>query len=205
LDSCYIKNLSFLVDRNDFGGRGGRGRGGRGGGYGDRSDNNFRSNSDNNDTIKTFNGWPNAKPTVNKFEAGDQFIENDIPKDKFQFVVSHIETSNDFFIQLLSKADELSTLSDTLQKVYKEAPELNISSIKIDQACLAKSSDDCWYRAVVLKTGLTKIKVRFIDFGDTIDLDTKTIRQLAKTFCSTPPYAYRCTLQNVEGKFFVLS
>jgi hypothetical protein len=70
--------------------------------------------------------------------------------------------------------------------------------MKINQPCLAKSSDDCWYRAIVLTIGVTKIKVRFIDFGDTIDVDTKTIRQLANKFCLTPPYAYHCTLKNVE-------
>ncbi|CAF4012309.1 unnamed protein product [Rotaria sp. Silwood2] len=186
--------------RGGFGDRGGRGggRGGRTGGFEDRSDNDFRSNSDNNDSMKTFSGWPNVKTPVKTFEAGDHFIENEIPQETFQFVISHIETSNDFFIQLYSKADELSTLTDTLQNEYTNAPELNLNSIEINQVCLAKSSDQCWYRAIILSNNITKINVRFIDFGDTIDIDKKSIRQLEKKFSLTPPYAYRCMLENIE-------
>jgi hypothetical protein len=69
-----------------------------------------------------------------------------MPKEAFKFVISHVETTNDFYIQLLSKGDELSQLSDILQIEYKQSPETNVSSCKINQACLAKSSDQCWYR-----------------------------------------------------------
>jgi hypothetical protein len=147
--------------------------------------------------MKTFSGWPNIKPTPSLFEAGDNYTENEIPKGTFQFVISHIEKANDFFIQLTSKENELSELTDTLQKEYQDAPELTFNSIKPKQACLAKSSDGCWYRAIILSPGSIKIKIRFIDFGDTIDADAKTIRQLAKKFSSKPPYAYHCTLKNV--------
>jgi hypothetical protein len=203
-------SIDFVIGRGGFSDRGNRGGGGRGGfgdrghrggggGFRDRNENGFRPNDENTESTKTFSGWPNVKATSIRFESGDKFIENEIPVEAFQFVISHIEKSNDFFIQLCSKENELSELTETLQNEYKDAPELSFSSIKINQACLAKSSDDCWYRAVILTTGLTKLKVRFIDFGDTIDLETKTIRQLAKKFCSTPPYAYHCTLKNVHS------
>ncbi|CAF5131696.1 unnamed protein product, partial [Rotaria magnacalcarata] len=87
-----------------------------------------------------------TQPVLNNFEAGDKFIEHDMPKDVFTFVISHIETANDFFIQLLSKGDEILKLSETLQNEYGLAPETTLSSFKIGQACLAKSTDGCWYR-----------------------------------------------------------
>lgn len=177
------------------------GRGGNrgGGGFRDRSENNFQSNTDNDEPMKTFSGWPNVKPAAIPFESADQYTDNKIPSGTFEFALSHIEQCNDFFIQLYSKEKELLELNNTLQKEYQDAPELNLSSMKINQACLAKSSDDCWYRAVLLNTNLIKTQVRFIDFGDTIDLETRTIRQLAKKFSSLPPYAYRCTLNNVRS------
>ena len=137
--------------------------------------------------------------TVN-FESGDHFIENEIPKAPFQFVISQIETANDFFIQLLSKRDDLSRLSDTLQTEFKQSPQTSLSSFKINQPCLAKSTDQCWYRAIVLSPGLSKLKVRFIDFGDTAEVDSNSIRQIAKKHCSAAPYAYRCTFENAEGR-----
>lgn len=109
-----------------------------------------------------------------------------------------MEHNNDFFIQLYSKEKELTTLTDDLQKEYKDAPEINLASMKINQACLGKSSDNCWYRAVLLSTDIRKTHVRFIDFGDTIELASGTIRQLAKKFSTQPPYAYRCMLKHVR-------
>ncbi|CAF1033127.1 unnamed protein product [Rotaria sordida] len=197
-------------DHGDFGRRGGQ-RGSQRGGNFDSSNRGGRSNfrdrdniglqlsSDYNNSLKTFNNSSNIRQTNINFEAGDHFIENDIPKDNiFKFVISHIETANDFFIQLLSKGNELTKLSEILQNEYQQAPEANISSLKINQPCLAKSSDDCWYRATVLLTGLTKLKVRFIDFGDTTEVTSNTIRQLEKKHCLAAPYAYQCKFENVQ-------
>jgi len=60
---------------------------------------------------------------------------------------------------------------------------------------------DFVFKAIVLSTGVSKFKVRFIDFGDTTDVDSNTIRQIAKKHCSTAPYAYRCTFKNAQGIF----
>jgi len=106
----------------------------------------LKLSSDNNNSSKTFSSWPNKQSTPANFEAGDRFIESQIPAEEFKFVVSQVETANDFFIQLVSKGDELSSLSDTLQIEYKQSPQINLSSLKINQPCLAKSPDDCWYR-----------------------------------------------------------
>ncbi|CAF4415082.1 unnamed protein product, partial [Rotaria sp. Silwood2] len=154
--------------------------------------------SDYNNSIKTSNSLSNTRTTNVNFEAGDHFIENEIPKEIFKYVISHIETANDFFIQILSKGDELSKLSEILQNQYEQAPATNLSTLKIGQACLAKSSDDCWYRAIVILTGLNKLKVRFIDFGDTTEVNSKTIRQLEKKHCLAAPYAYECKFANVQ-------
>ncbi|CAF3460588.1 unnamed protein product [Rotaria sp. Silwood1] len=196
-------------DHGEFGRRGQRG-GQRGGGFtnnrGGSDRNNFRDRDNtglqlslnNNNTTKTFNNFSTIRTTNINFEAGDHFIENEIPKDIFKYVISHIETVNDFFIQILSKGDELSILSETLQNEYSQAPEVNLSSLKIGQACLAKSVDNCWYRAVVVLTDINKIKVRFIDFGDTTEVNSKTIRQLEKKHCLASPYAYQCKFENIQ-------
>ena len=139
-----------------------------------------------------------APPRESKpaFDAGAHFPPSALPGDaSLTFVLSHIESLSDFFIQLLSKGAELSKLTETLQRACHLAPEVTLASLKIDQACLAKSVDQCWYRAEVLSTGITKVKVRFVDFGDTLDVERKDVRLLEKKFCATSPYAYRCTLK----------
>ena len=49
---------------------------------------------------------------------------------------------------------------------------------------------------------MTKLKVRFIDFGDTTDVDSNKIRQIAKKHCSAAPYSYRCAFKNAQSKDF---
>lgn len=148
--------------------------------------------------LPSFSSWPNTKQVSLPFESADHYSDPTIPSDTFEFVISHVEHNNDFFIQLYSKEKELSTLTENLQLEYKNAPEINLASMKLDQVCLAKSSDNCWYRAVLLGTDIRKTYVRFIDFGDTIELESRTIRQLAKKFSIQPPYAYRCMLKNIR-------
>ncbi|CAF1120767.1 unnamed protein product [Adineta ricciae] len=186
------------------GGRGGRGTGGRGGGnrftngFSDNNDNDFRANNENSEPIKSFSGWSSMRSALKAFEAGNHFTEKEIPRDIFQFVLSDITTPSDFFIQLLSKTEDVSQLTNQLQAESNDAPLLPLSSIKPNQVCLAKSSDSCWYRATVLSVNLNKIQVRFVDFGDTMEVDPQSIRLLASKFCLKPPYAYNCTLQNAE-------
>ncbi|CAM2704753.1 unnamed protein product [Rotaria socialis] len=194
-------------DRGDFGRRGDRGsyrgdgfsnsRGGRGN-LRDRDNIGLRLSSDSSNSAKPFGGMGITQPVLNNFEAGDKFIEHDMPKEVFTFVISHIETANDFFIQLLNKGDEILKLSETLQNEYGAAPEATLSSFKIGQACLAKSTDGCWYRATVLVPGSNALKIRFVDFGDTAEVNLKTIKPLAKKHCSAAPYAYQCTFENIQ-------
>ena len=142
----------------------------------------------------------NEKQTKTSFEPGDRYPEQTIPDGKFRFALSHIETGNDFFIQLISKADELSTLTETLQNQALQSAEINLLTSKVDQACLAKSSDQCWYRAEILSIAFGKARVRFVDFGDCLNVEARNLRQIENKFCQFAPYAYRCTLKNVEGK-----
>ena len=80
------------------------------------------------------------------FEAGDRVGEHDIPKGTFKFVVSYIETANDFFIQMKSKEKELVKLTEVLQIEYNLSSGIDANSLKVNQPCLAKSEDNCWYR-----------------------------------------------------------
>lgn len=55
--------------------------------------------------------------------------------------------------------------------------------------------------AIVLTKSLTQLKVRFVDFGNTCDVDSKAIRQISKKQCIEPPYGYQCTFENAQGKY----
>ena len=126
-------------------GRGSRGAGGRGG-YRERDNSALQLNSENRSSSSTNHSWSTMRSASPNFEAGDCFTDGEVPQGTFKFVISHIESPNDFFIQLMSKADELSRLTETLQTEFKQSPETSLSSFKVGQACLACSTDECWYR-----------------------------------------------------------
>ncbi|CAF1434332.1 unnamed protein product [Adineta ricciae] len=205
-DGVFQNQRGGLNNRDGRGQRGGgfgsgpgsRGAGGRGG-YRERDNSDLQLNSENRSLSSTNHSWSTMRSASANFEAGDCFTDAEVPQGTFKFVISHIESPNDFFIQLMSKADELSRLTGTLQTEFKQSPEASLSSFKVGQACLARSTDECWYRAIVLSTGVTSLKVRFIDFGDPSNVDSNSIRQLAKKYCTTTPYAYRCTFKNTQG------
>ena len=213
----------FSGEFSDRGGRGGgRGRGGGGRGGFDNRENRgpgeFRRTFDNNESS---NGFRNAsqpvKTAVSNVEVGTSFPDNVIPKDSFDYVVSHIEKADDFYIQLVASGNELTSLSETLQREYKECPALDLTALTMNQVCLALSTDQCWYRgkrisrrislkptddnfsAVIISTSGLQPKVRFIDFGDTATVTGQGIRQIAKKHCAKAPYAYRCTLAEISG------
>ncbi|CAM4748884.1 unnamed protein product [Rotaria magnacalcarata] len=52
--------------------------------------------------------------------------------------------------------------------------------------------------ATVLVPGSNALKIRFVDFGDTTEVNLKTIKSLAKKHCSVAPYAYQCTFENIQ-------
>jgi hypothetical protein len=130
---------SIVLNSGGFASRGGQT------GYGDRGGIGLQLSSENN-SLNSTTSWSNTRPPTVNFESGDRFVENEIPKETFKFVVSHIESANDYFIQILSKGDELGKLSETLQTEYTQSPKGNLNSFKKSQPCLAKSTDDCWYR-----------------------------------------------------------
>ena len=83
-----------------------------------------------------------------------------MPNNTFEFVISHIEKPDDFYIQLTASEAELCSYSHTLQTQYDKCPEMNLSSLELNQACLAKSSDECWYRGTsILENSFDKFSI----------------------------------------------
>jgi hypothetical protein len=149
-----------------------------------------------------FSGWNNPKPTIKPFEAGDRLPANEIPDGDFQFILSHVENPMDFYVQLISNEHDISTLTSKLNTMSIETVDFHGKSIETHQICLAKHTDQFWYRAIVLSSNSTTIQVRFVDFGNVLDVDKKSLRQIGKDYCVSAPFAYRCTLKDVECKTY---
>jgi Tudor domain len=93
--------------------------------------------------------WGNAcnKTTEPVYcDAQHTLPDYDQPKDTFDFIISHIETLDHLFIQLLSQEKEIVNLNLSLQNQYRQLSGKRDTAWKTNQLCLTKSVDNYWYR-----------------------------------------------------------
>lgn len=113
-----------------------------------------------------------------------------------QVIISHIDTPNDFYLQLNDSLPSIDKLQENLNEQLKDMPELDTRMAGI--LCAAPySADQEWYRAKVLDADDDITTVRFVDYGNTDVIDNKTteIKTLPPNLLSLEVYATRCSLK----------
>lgn len=119
-------------------------------------------------------------------------IPLEIIKSNEKCFVSHINSLNDFYIQLNSRSNALDLIADYLSDISKFDV---LTELKKDTICIALFEDNCYYRAKILnntKAG-DDVRVFFIDFGNTFM--AKEVRSLSKEIAELPQLSKRCCLQ----------
>ncbi|KFM72251.1 RING finger protein 17, partial [Stegodyphus mimosarum] len=117
-------------------------------------------------------------------------------------IISHVESPSHFYVQQMSTASYLSSLIFEMNEVYNN--QLNpilfgIFAPRIGMICAAQFSLDCqWYRAQVIGLpGGAKVKVRYVDFGNTEVIHHKFLRKLLNKFSKLNIQAIPCKLADV--------
>ncbi|XP_070568958.1 RING finger protein 17-like isoform X2 [Ptychodera flava] len=136
-----------------------------------------------------------------------KFINPSMPK-KAEFVdltVSHIVNAGDFYIQKVGpEVQHLTQLTQEMQVTFnKERGDVwQILCPKEDMICAAKYDvDDTWYRAVVIGLpGNRKVKVKYVDFGNTEVVDYTKLQKIPDDFCRLPVQAIRCSMADIAPK-----
>lgn len=81
--------------------------------------------------------------------------------------VSYVYSCNRFYVQLVSKENELLKLMLDLQASCQNNEPMDPSNIKVGLPCCALfESDQQWYRSQVVEVLGDSIKVRYIDYGN---------------------------------------
>lgn len=112
----------------------------------------------------------------------------EVIKSGAECFVCHINSLNDFYVQLESDLNALEIMSDYSSEIEKFEILLKPTDGLI---CLGKFPDDgCWYRAKILNT--KKIEVLFIDYGNTAFTDE--LRLLPKEIADLPILSKKCCL-----------
>ncbi|XP_077408186.1 tudor domain-containing 6 [Vanacampus margaritifer] len=116
--------------------------------------------------------------------------------------VSHISNPGEFWIQTQNHANELDELMDDISQLYKFSDINYVMEIPtLGACCAAKAADGDFYRALVLDVGETKIKVFFVDYGGTEEVDWSNIRTLPDKFKKMPQLALKCSLAGLKPKY----
>ncbi|XP_012278471.1 maternal protein tudor isoform X2 [Orussus abietinus] len=129
--------------------------------------------------------------TIEKNKVSEAVVEN-----SYEVVVSHADSPAQFWMQLL---EEKSTLEDLQSKLQIIAPTYSkIEGVPEENAlCLAVYSvTSQWHRAIVLDADEDITTVRFIDYGNTDIIDSKSedIKQIPEEWSSIKPYSTKCRL-----------
>nr|CAB3266880.1 tudor domain-containing protein 1-like [Phallusia mammillata] len=157
------------------------------------------------------NAKSDAKPSVNNDLPCYKEMENLEGLSSKQVYISHVVNPGDVYCQLSEHCDQLEVLSNNISAYFAEhADDANdkislLEAISAGSSCVAKfSSDESWYRAVVIRILDDMVLVRFVDFGNEETVALSDIRHSKVSFCLYPIQAIHCNLISVpssEGKW----
>lgn len=116
-------------------------------------------------------------------------------------VVQHICDPSEFWIQTQNHAKELDQLMDSIYYLYNDSVHKDVvRNPAVGLYCAAKAEDGDFYRAMVAEVHETRIKVFFVDHGNTEVVHWRNIRTLPDEFKKLPCLALKCTLAGVKPK-----
>ncbi|XP_028460374.1 tudor domain-containing 6 isoform X2 [Perca flavescens] len=116
-------------------------------------------------------------------------------------VVPHVSDPSQFWIQTQNYANELDQLMESMYHLYKDSVTTNlVRNPTVGLYCAAKAADGEFYRATVVEVGETKVKMFFVDYGNTEVVDRNDVKTLFDEFKKLPCLALKCTLAGVRPK-----
>ncbi|XP_052666291.1 tudor domain-containing protein 6 [Harpia harpyja] len=114
--------------------------------------------------------------------------------------ITHVEDPWTFFCQLERCADILAQLTDNISHLSETMTSLKTLQ-KSGSLCLAKYTDNQWYRGVIKKTK-PNMEVFFVDFGNTETIEKDHLLPLPCDACDIlllPMQAIKCSLSDISN------
>ncbi|GIY18549.1 RING finger protein 17 [Caerostris extrusa] len=113
--------------------------------------------------------------------------------------VSHIISPGSFYVQVAEENEKLMLLMDDLQKVYENLQEEEIVECVVGKLyavfCYERKK---WFRgSIVEKVSENIIKVFFVDYGNTEELEKKYLRRLMEKFVQQKSFSKLCHFDGI--------
>uniref|UniRef100_A0A8C5J1N6 Tudor domain containing 1 n=1 Tax=Junco hyemalis TaxID=40217 RepID=A0A8C5J1N6_JUNHY len=114
-------------------------------------------------------------------------------------IVCTVYSPGEFYCQISNKLLALNSLNKTLSEYCQNTPPDVLEPENGDPCCAFYSEDGKWYRAVVQKvTSDGRVRVSFVDYGNTEDVPWDNIRQISPSFLKLPFQAIKCWLSGIK-------
>ena len=139
-----------------------------------------------------------TKPVTN--DKTIAFKDFRMPADKTDVYMSHIESPDEFYIQISSDNQELIELTEKIEQLYGAA---SLADMKLDTAevgmpcCALYSEDGAWYRAIIRDIQATQANVQFVDYGNSGQVDVSTLKVLSEELMGVAQMSLQCRLANL--------
>lgn len=128
-------------------------------------------------------------------------VEN-LPVDSTHVAfVQYVSTPSEFWIQTQNFAKELDECMDEMANLYQnDLPADVVKNPTVGLYCAAKAEDGEYYRAIVTEVSSAKVKVFFVDYGNSETVNSCCIKDLREESKKMPQLALKCTLAGVRSK-----
>uniref|UniRef100_A0A7N5K623 Tudor domain-containing protein 7 n=1 Tax=Ailuropoda melanoleuca TaxID=9646 RepID=A0A7N5K623_AILME len=141
-------------------------------------------------------------------KSADTFVENTtvppliIPTEASPSVlVVELSNTNEVVIRYVGKdysaAQEL--MEDEMKEYYSKNPKvMPVQTVHIGQLLAVNAEEDAWLRAQIISTEENKIKVCYVDYGFSENIEKSKAYKLNPKFCSLSFQATKCKLAGLE-------
>ena len=113
--------------------------------------------------------------------------------------VSWVTSPDDFWLHMANNEQLLENMVQEMQDYYDVATEKYTEYPSVGTSVVAQfSEDNAWYRAIVEEVFDSKVRVRFVDFGNDEVVVRANLRPLIPVFAQYPCQAVRCRLPDIK-------
>uniref|UniRef100_A0A667I5S4 Tudor domain-containing protein 7 n=1 Tax=Lynx canadensis TaxID=61383 RepID=A0A667I5S4_LYNCA len=141
-------------------------------------------------------------------KSADTFVENTtvppliIPTEASPSVlVVELSNTNEVVIRYVGKdysaAQEL--MEDEMKEYYSKNPKITpVQTVHVGQLLAVNAEEDAWLRAQIISMDENKIKVCYVDYGFSENIEKSKAYKLNPKFCSLSFQATKCKLAGLE-------
>uniref|UniRef100_A0A8B9YNR3 Tudor domain-containing protein 1 n=1 Tax=Bos mutus grunniens TaxID=30521 RepID=A0A8B9YNR3_BOSMU len=134
--------------------------------------------------------------------SADQWSTIELPVNKtVQACILEITNANLFYAlpnEIAEDQEKLSVLTAELLEYCNAQKSRSPYTPKIGDACCARyTSDDCWYRAIVLGTSDADVRVLYVDYGNIETLPLCRVQPISARHLELPFQIIKCSLDGL--------